>query len=194
MRASFGLTLFERPDTFLRRCGLSAREMWGMLPTFFCLLELPRRGVNETLETVVTAELGALNFELVELRKAGTKDRPLIEVRIDRRDGAGVSVDDCARASRALEGRLDESGLVPQRYVLQVSSPGDRPLRGAADWQRFTDRWVSVWAPEHGGRFEGRIVALEGGDGTESAVIEVDGKQRHIPLTAVKEARLAFRI
>src|SRR5205814_861951 len=136
--------------------------MWGMLPTFFCPHEIPRHGVNGTLEDIVVAELDSLDLDLVELRRAGTKDRPLIEVRIDRRDGVGVTVDDCARASRALEGKLDGSGLVPGRYELQVSSPGDRPLRTPADWRRFAGRWVSVLAPEHGGRFEARVAGVEG--------------------------------
>jgi ribosome maturation factor RimP len=77
---------------------------------------------------------------------------------------------------------------------LQVSSPGDRPLRSPAEWRRFVGRWVSVLAPEHGGRFEGRLVDVGGESGAESAMIETEGKQRSVPLTAVKEARLAFRI
>src|SRR5687768_15938139 len=101
--------------------------MWGRLPTFFCLCWGPRDHVNETLEAVVNAEVDAAGFDLVELRRAGSKARPLIEVRIDRRDGKPVSVDDCATVSRQLEARLDDSGLVAERYVLQVSSPGDRP-------------------------------------------------------------------
>lgn len=140
------------------------------------------------------AELDAAEFDLVELRRGGTKGRPLVEVRIDRRDGDSVSVDDCARVSRMLEARLDQSGLVPERYVLQVSSPGDRPLRSPAEWRRFVGRWVSVLAPEHGGRFEGKLVAVEGESDAASVAIEIDGKRRQLPLAAVKEARLAFRI
>ena len=165
-----------------------------MLPTFFCSCGTPRHNVSLTLEAVVQAELDAAGFDLVELRQGGTKSRPLIEIRIDRRDGTSVSVDDCARVSRALEARLDESGLVPERYVLQVSSPGDRPLRNSAEWRRFVGRWVSVLAPEHGGRFEGRILEIEGDGATEQATLEVDGKRKQLPLAAVKEARLAFRI
>lgn len=93
-----------------------------------------------------------------------------------------------------LEARLDDSGLVPERYVLQVSSPGDRPLRTSAEWRRFVGRWVSVLAPEHGGRFEGKVLGIEEVSGAEVATLEVDGKQRLLPLAAVKEARLAFRI
>jgi ribosome maturation factor RimP len=168
--------------------------MWGKLPTFFCLYAVPRHNVNETLEAVVVGELDTAGFELVELRKGGTKSRPLIEVRIDRRDGGGVNVDDCARVSRMLEARLDPSGLVPEHYVLQVSSPGDRPLRSPAEWRRFVGRWVSVLAPEHGGRFEGKLIDVAGESGAENATFDIDGKERRLPLTAVKEARLAFRI
>lgn len=118
----------------------------------------------------------------------------MFEVRVERRDGSAVSVDDCARASRALEAKLDGGGLVPERYVLQVSSPGDRPLRTPEEWRRFVGRWVSVLAPEHGGRFEGKLNGIGGDAGAEVADIEVDRKQRHVPLAGVKEARLAFRI
>ena len=78
--------------------------------------------------------------------------------------------------------------------MLQVSSPGDRPLRNPAEWRRFVGRWVSVLAPEHGGRFEGRILEVEGTGDAEFATLEVDGKRKQLPLAAVKEARLAFRI
>lgn len=172
--------------------------MWGRFPTFFCSLEIPRRGVNQTLEVVVTTELGAAGFDLVEIRTAGSKGQPLFEVRIERRDGQGVTVDDCAKVSRALEARLDESGLMPERYVLEVSSPGDRPLRTPAEWRRFVGRWVSVLAPENGGRFEARLVSVDGEAGTESVTLEevIKGskKTRIVPIAAVKQARLAFRI
>ena len=167
--------------------------MWGMLPTFFCSAELPRRNVSDELESVVTKELDAIGFDLVELRRGGTRSRPLIEARIDRRDGEKVTVDDCARASRAIEARLDEGGLVSDRYVLQVSSPGDRPLRTPAEWRRFVGRWANVLAPTQGGRFEGKITAIEGEDGAEVAIIDLEkGEQKRVPLAEVKEARLAF--
>ena len=169
-------------------------RMWGKLPTFFCLCGAPRHNVSDSLEAVVASELDQAGFDLVELRKGGTKGRPLVEVRIDRRDGGSVSVDDCAKVSRALEARLDTSGLVPEHYVLQVSSPGDRPLRSPQEWRRFVGRWVSVLAPEHGGRFEGKLLAVTEDAGAESATFEVHGKQQQVPLTAIREARLAFRI
>jgi ribosome maturation factor RimP len=82
---------------------------------------------------------------------------------------------------------------------LQVSSPGERQLRTAADWRRFAGSWANVLAPEHGGRIEGKILALEGEEqGKEVAVLELNQKgrmiERRLPLADVKEARLAFRV
>jgi ribosome maturation factor RimP len=83
--------------------------------------------------------------------------------------------------------------LVSENYVLQVSSPGDRPLRSAGDWRRFVGQWANVLSPAQGGRFEGRITAIEGGDGAEVVVLDFErGPQRRIPLADVKEARLSF--
>ncbi len=106
-----------------------------------------------------------------------------------------MTVEDCARVSRALEARLDASGLLSDRYVLQVSSPGERPLRSAAEWRRFVGRWATVLSPMLGGRFEARIVEVTGGEGAESVVLELEsGSRRTVPLGEVKEARLAFRV
>lgn len=159
--------------------------------------------MKDALEDVVLSELDAIGFDLVELRRGGTKSRPLIEVRIDRRDGVAVSLDDCAAASRALEALLDGSDLVSPQYVLQVSSPGERSLKSVADWRRFTGQWVNALAPDHGGRVEGKILAVEeaeneAGSGKEVVVLEVNQKgrktERRIPLADVKEARLAFHV
>lgn len=150
--------------------------------------------MNDELERVVVQGLDDVGYDLVELRAGGTRSRPVLEVRIDRRDGEKVTVDDCARASRALESRLDSGSLVAERYVLQVSSPGERPLRTPAEWRRFVGRWANVLAPEAGGRFEAEIVDVNEDDGETSVTLRSErGEARRIPLAAVKEARLAFR-
>lgn len=168
--------------------------MWGDPHIFFSGTR-PRSNVNEELERLVTEELGVLGFSLVELRRGGTKSRPLVEVRIERADGQPVTVDDCAAASRAIESRLDAGSVLAERYVLQVSSPGDRPLRSAAEWRRFVGQWANVLAPEHGGRFEAEVIGVEGDEGAEVLVLrEAKREPKRVPLAEVKEARLAFRI
>jgi ribosome maturation factor RimP len=149
--------------------------------------------MSDQLESVIRQEVEASGYELVEMRRGGTRNRPLIEVRIDRRDGNRIAVSDCAAASRAIESKLDGSSLISESYELQVSSPGERALRSIGDWRRFVGEWANVLSPSQGGRFEGRIAAIEGGDGAEVVVLAVDrGPERRIPLSDVKEARLAF--
>lgn len=134
-------------------------------------------------------------MELVELRSGGSKGRPVLDVRIDRLDRERVKVGDCQLASRAIEARLDaDPSLVPSRYVLEVSSPGmERPLRKAAEWERFVGRMASVNAPALGGRQELEIVAVEGEAGQERLRLrDAKGIEQIIALADVKDARLAF--
>jgi ribosome maturation factor RimP len=151
--------------------------------------------VNDALEHVVAAELDALGFDLFELRRRGSKSRPVLDLRIERRDGSRVSVDDCARVSRALEARLEAERLVGEQYVLEVSSPGiERPLRGAADWRRFAGQAAVVTAPSlPAGKAEVTIVAIEGETGEEVAVLRDErGAEHRVRLAEVSQARLAF--
>ena len=138
------------------------------------------------------ARVQALGYEVVELEWAGSSARPLIRIRIDRAAGepAGVNVDDCARVSRALESWLDEVESMPERYVLEVSSPGlDRPLRHEADYRRFAGRLAKIVTTqpiERQSAFAGRIAGIEKG-----AVILEEGRKTHrVPLDRIKRAHL----
>lgn len=150
--------------------------------------------MNDALEGIVTEELNRVGFDLVELRRGGSRLRPTLQIRMDRQDGGKVSVEDCAVASRALEARLDAEGTAGDRYVLEVSSPGlDRPLKRPEDWQRFAGRRASVLSAALGGRQEVELVGVEGEPGAEVVVLRNDrGDEQRVPLAEVREARLAF--
>jgi ribosome maturation factor RimP len=151
--------------------------------------------VKQAIEAIVSQELTALGYELVELRLGGSKGRPVIDVRIDRTDQEKVQVGDCERASRAIEARLDaEAALVTSRYVLEVSSPGmERPLRTAAEWRRFVGRWASVNSLALHGRQEVEIIAVDGDEGATRLVLrDAKGVEHGIALADVTDARLAF--
>lgn len=152
--------------------------------------------MNQSLEHIVGEELTQLNYDLVELRRTGSKGRPVFDVRIDRCDGSAVSIDDCVRASKALEARIDASGVLgTERYVLEVSSPGmDRRLTRAADWKRFAGRKVNVKSAALGGRLEGEIVEVEAGESGELITLrDAVGVEHRVALADVAEARLAVQ-
>src|SRR2546428_1214119 len=110
--------------------------------------------LTDSLVEAFRVRLEALGFDLAALRIGGTPNRPLVQVRIDwppdsPGSGAGgtggVTVAECATASRALEAWLDDGGPLGPRYVLEVSSPGlERPLRWPRHWARFVGRDVTA--------------------------------------------------
>ena len=151
--------------------------------------------MDKAIEAVVTTELTALGYELVEIKRGGSNGRPVLDVRIDRMDREKVQVGDCEKASRAIEARLDaEPALITSRYVLEVSSPGmERPLRTVSDWQRFCGRRASVNSLALHGRQEMEIVAVEGEAGQERLRLrDAKGIERVIAFADVSDARLAF--
>ncbi len=149
---------------------------------------------DDQLEAVVRQALGDLGYELVELRRGGVSRRPVVDVRIEKTDGGKVTIDDCARASRALEPLIEASGLLSADYVLEVSSPGvERKLRHAADWRRFAGRRAKLLSPRLGGRVEVDLVGVDVEDGVEVGVVrDLKGNEQRVPLGDVTEARLVL--
>lgn len=155
--------------------------------------------MSQALEDVVGSAITPLGLELFELRLGGGKGGPLVDVRVERADGETVTVETCARASRAIEERLDALEFGGRQYVLEVSSPGlERPLRNAADWRKFVGRAAVVTvnaAGDPAGRRtdEVKIAGVEGGAGREVVTVRGErGEERRFPLAAVEKARLAF--
>ena len=64
-----------------------------------------------------------LNLELVDIVFQTNKKPPVLRVDIRNRI-ADTSLDDCERMSRALEAQLDVAEIIPDSYVLEISSPG----------------------------------------------------------------------
>lgn len=158
---------------------------------------------DQDLDRELERRVGDLGYELVELERAGSKNRPILRLRIDRLDAttpeAGVSVEDCTRVSRSLESFLDDhAGLAP-KYVLEVSSPGvERPLVRPRDFERFVGREVALAGKEplagRARRLEGTLLGIEG-EGPQSAIrIRLPkGEEISIPRSEVTRAHLVFR-
>lgn len=140
----------------------------------------------------VRRRVGLLGFELVDLRQAGSPRRARMQVRIDRPDavpGRGVTVGDCEVVSRSLERWLDETGLLGDNYVLEVSSPGiERPVRWIEHWERFTGRDVNVKL-EGVGRVRATIVRVMREE--HSVVLRLaSGVEISVPVEEARDATL----
>lgn len=147
----------------------------------------------------------ARSLDLRLVRVAVTaQDGCTVQVMAESRSGE-MSVEDCARLSRALGPVMDVEDPIQGHYNLEVSSPGiDRPLVRASDfarWQGFEAK-ITLARPvlhEDGQsqrRFRGWIEGLEG-EGLEGVVLlETDVKGGRetlgLPLADIDEAKLVL--
>lgn len=153
-------------------------------------------------QAAVERTVNGLGYEFVACERA---PRGLLRVTIDRIPGQAygdaeaegqppgefITVDDCEKVTRQLQYVLEVEGVDYAR--LEVSSPGlDRPLRKAADYQRFAGQEVELTlrlALQGRKKFRGLLQA----EGDAWRLVLRDGKQEQaldFSLDEVREARL----
>lgn len=97
----------------------------------------------DRLRDLVEPVVVAAGAELIDLEVAGSRNRPVVRAYVDTE--VGVTLDECARISRRLEAELESAGAVPERYVMEVSSPGiERRLTRRRHFERFVGEEVEV--------------------------------------------------
>ena len=144
---------------------------------------------RETLERLLRPVVEGLGFELWELEYFPRRGNALLRLYLD--SPGGVTLDDCERVSRAVSEVLDAEDPLPERYELEVSSPGlERPLRTPEQFARDVGEqvFVELVAPLEGRRrFKGPLAAVS----TTTIEVAVDGQRHALPIAAVRKAHLA---
>lgn len=151
----------------------------------------------ERIAEIAGEILAPLHMSLVDLEYKREGRDMVVRLFIEREEG-GVTLDDCSAVSRELSDILDVEDFMPERYTLEVSSPGlCRPLKKPADFQRFMGSLVKVktfemLTDDAGNKrktFFGTLTGFEDG------VIKVhlkEGQDAAIPLEKVAKAHLEF--
>lgn len=131
-----------------------------------------------------------LGYELVDVRFVVEQGRPTLRIFVDKE--GGITVGDCERVSREIDTLLDVEGVVRERYLLEVSSPGlNRPLVQEKDFVRFAGKtaFLATTEPIEGRRrYKGLLKGVEDG----KAVMEIDGKEYRVPLNLIGKANLVI--
>jgi ribosome maturation factor RimP len=140
---------------------------------------------------LLEAPIEALGYALVRVSASGGR-RPVLQIMIERLDGANITVEDCAHVSENVSALLDVEDVVPGAYTLEVSSPGiDRPLTKPQDYARFAgfEAKLELAAPLAGRkRFSARLCGLEGGE----AIVDVEGEKLRLPFGQIAKAKLVL--
>ena len=136
----------------------------------------------------------SLGLAVVRVRLMGGTLRRRLQIMAERNLDHDISVEECARLSRAVSEVLDAADPISGEYLLEVSSPGiDRPLTRLIDFDLFeglearleTDRMV-----EGRKRFKGIVAGVEG----ENIAIDLDGEDETamIPFAWLADAKLVL--
>ncbi|HEY3449139.1 MAG TPA: ribosome maturation factor RimP [Myxococcales bacterium] len=88
-------------------------------------------------------------LELIDVDYLREGGRWVLRLFIDKpgsdEKGKGVDLEDCQKATHAVETAIEVSDVVPHEYTLEVSSPGiERPLTRPEHFQRFMGKRIQV--------------------------------------------------
>ncbi len=103
----------------------------------------------------------------------------------------GVTLDECARFSRALGAELEEFDLIPDRYFLEVSSPGlERPLKLKSHWVSAINEKVAVqWGEgEQKNSTLGTLTEVN----QDSVILDDRGNRVEIALKSISRAKTVY--
>ncbi|MHA6287822.1 ribosome maturation factor RimP [Maricaulis sp. CAU 1757] len=148
---------------------------------------------DDRIAALVDPVAGELGLEVIRVRVMSGK-KPRLQLMIDRADGSGVDVSDCAKLSRALYDVFEAEDPVSGEYDLEVSSPGiDRPLTALAHFERWEGYEVKLELDrlaEGRKRFRGLIAGVEDGH----VLLDMDGEDETtlIPFDWIADAKLVL--
>jgi ribosome maturation factor RimP len=151
------------------------------------MTDVNRDAIGGIIERVAARE----GLELVHWEMVGPRNHFVLRIYIDK--PGGVNHGDCEAISREVGTLFDIEDLIPNRYTLEVSSPGiERGLYKPADYQRFVGSRVRLktFAPINGQRnFRGQLLGIE----QNVVSLEVDGAERvDIPYEQIAKANIEF--
>jgi len=147
--------------------------------------------IVQKIRTLILPVLDELGFELVELALQGSARNQVLRIYIDTE--TGVSIEECQQASQAISDVLDTEDIIPNRYRLEVSSPGvHRPLKSERDFKRNINRQVRVNYQTAGinrNTIQGIIDSVVDG----KLMLKVENQLVEIPIHAIDTAKIVLK-
>ena len=152
---------------------------------------MARDDVEAAVIALTRPALASAGYALVDLEFVLADGAWVLRFFIDMTEREGITISDCAAASRLLDPLLDAADCVGDAYTLEVSSPGvNRRVRWPEDFDRFAGETVHV---DLATPLEGRRKlrgTLRGMAADEVLVEEAAGKLWHVPTTVIRRATL----
>jgi ribosome maturation factor RimP len=150
------------------------------------------KAIENKISGLIAGGIDAAGYDLVRVQIMGGGKYAALQIMAERKDGKGMTVEDCAAISRAVSEIVEADADLADRYDLEVSSPGiDRPLVKMQDFVRYQGHVAKVEldAPLGGQkRFQGKIVGTAG----EEIELDTDKGVVRLPFAAIDRAKLVL--
>jgi ribosome maturation factor RimP len=99
--------------------------------------------LKKSIEELVEKHLPDENHFIVEVSISDKGGKKLLNILVDA-DG-GMTIRTCSKISRAVSEEIEAKMLMPEAYILEVSSPGvDYPLSSRRQFQKNIDRSLKI--------------------------------------------------
>ena len=150
--------------------------------------------LEQDIIDALESQAPAHDIDVVDVNVTGATKAPCVRVRIDRADGAPISLDEVSANTGWVSDALDALDPIAGAYTLEVSSPGmKRPLRRASDFARYVGSEVELTTTATEGRRSYKGVISATTDETVTLALpegDADGETATISFNDVKKATL----
>ena len=152
------------------------------------------------IHELARAVISSLGYDLLLIEDAYEQGRHIVRIYIENQAAEGsISIADCEKVSRNLSPLLDVEVDVPEKYSLEISSPGlNRPLVTAAHFKKYIGSIANIVLKEAiKGRRKLKGLIVEVNDIIDSSnqgivVVELEGEQFPFEIENIKKAHLDY--
>ncbi len=144
--------------------------------------------IEKTIFEIAERELEKIDGYALEVKLKGSRGSRSVVIVADTEHG--ITLDEIAETSKAIEHQLDDTDLLSEKYMLEVTSPGlKRPLTTSRDFKRRKGENVRIehTVPEYTSPLDGVIEKVS----EETLTVKsVDKTELVLPLEQIIQAKV----
>lgn len=150
-----------------------------------------RLDIIEKIKPIVSNILQRNGIELIDITYRRESGGNILRISADTE--RGITIGECAKMNEIISSVLDESVVIEDRYILEVSSPGlDRPLKSKNDFLKAEGKRIRVHTYMAINNKKEFIGNLEGVSEKDVFMLTDDGARVVMSFDKISSARLEF--
>ncbi|MFA4994162.1 MAG: hypothetical protein WC521_02530 [Bdellovibrionales bacterium] len=150
------------------------------------------KAVESRIADLIASKVEAAGYDLVRIQIVGGGKYATLQIMAERKDGVGMTVEDCAGLSSLVSLIVEADADLADRFGLEVSSPGiDRPLVKIKDYEKYLGHVAKVELnkPIEGQRrFQAKIKSVS----SEEIEFALDARVLKVPFQTIERAKLVL--